>query len=32
MVGGAIVINQMELQNYTDPGGYVVNAPFTVAS
>lgn len=30
--GAAISIDLMELQNYTDPGGWTINAPFTVAS
>jgi 3',5'-cyclic AMP phosphodiesterase CpdA len=28
--GGAIVVEEMEIQNYVDPGGWVINIPFTL--
>lgn len=30
--GGNITIDEAEIQNYTDPGGYSINAPFTLAA
>lgn len=29
LAAGAIVIDQLEIHNFTDPGGWTINAPFT---